>query len=138
LFLPQGDELGPGVKRVSTGSRIEHVSGYLLIDAPKNKSGTENIAYFPSLQSKTPSFIYYDQADTNATYNRDSFYFELEPFSLNGMDSLISTEVQLDGKLFSGGQLPFRTMVASVLRPKRKKEARMPTAEKESMRERLC
>jgi len=106
LFLPQGDELGPGVKRVSTGSRIEHVSGYLLIDAPKNKSGTENIAYFPSLQSKTPSFIYYDQADTNATYNRDSFYFELEPFSLNGMDSLISTEVQLDGKLFSGGIFP--------------------------------
>jgi len=106
LYLPVNDELGPGAKRVSTGSRIEHLSGYLLIDAPKNKSGTEDIAYFPSLQSKGPSYIYYDRADTSATYSRDSFYFELAPFSLNGMDSLLSSEVVLDGKLHSGGIFP--------------------------------
>jgi hypothetical protein len=106
LFLPIDDTFGEGMKRKSTGSRIEHLSGYLLIDAPKNKSGTEDIAYFPSLQTKSPSYIYYDRADTTASYNRDEFYFELEPFSLNGMDSLISSQVELDGKLFSGGIFP--------------------------------
>ena len=106
LFLPVDDTFGEGMKRKSTGSRIEHLSGYLLIDAPKNKSGTEDIAYFPSLQTKSPSYIYYDRADTSASYNREEFYFELAPFSLNGMDSLISTQVELDGKLFSGGIFP--------------------------------
>lgn len=106
LFLPVEDKFGEGMKRESTGSRIEHMSGYLLIDAPKNKSGTEDIAYFPSLQSKGPSYIFYDGADSSANYNRDSFYFELAPFSLNGMDSLISREIQLDGKLNSGGIFP--------------------------------
>ena len=106
LFLPVEDKFGEGMRRESTGSRIEHLSGYLLIDAPKNKSGTEDIAYFPSLQSKQPSFIYYDRADTLARYNRDSFYFELAPFSLNGMDSLLSSEVELDGRLVSGGIFP--------------------------------
>ncbi len=106
LFLPIDDTFGEGMKRKSTGSRIEHLSGYLLIDAPKNKSGTEDIPYFPSLQTKSNSYIYYDQADTTASYNREDFYFQLEPFSLNGMDSLISTQVELDGKLFSGGIFP--------------------------------
>ncbi len=106
LFLPVEDKFGEGMRRESTGSRIEHVSGYLLIDAPKNKSGTEDIAYFPSLQSKGSSYIYYDGADSTASYNRDSFYFELAPFSLNSMDSLIASQVELDGKLFSGGIFP--------------------------------
>ncbi|TXF90404.1 hypothetical protein FUA23_06330 [Neolewinella aurantiaca] len=106
LFLPVDDTFGEGMKRKSTGSRIEHLSGYLLIDAPKNKSGTEDIAYFPSLQTQAKSYIYYDRADTSASYNREDFYFELEPFSLNGMDSLISTDVELEGKLFSGGIFP--------------------------------
>ena len=106
LFLPVDDFIGEGMKRESTGSRIEHISGYLLIDAPKNKSGTEDIAYFPSLQSKATSYIYYDQGDTAAVYARDSFYFELEPFSLNGMDSLIAGQVAFDGELVSGGIFP--------------------------------
>ncbi|WP_020567991.1 hypothetical protein [Neolewinella persica] len=106
LFLPVEDKFGEGMKRESTGSRIEHLSGYLLIDAPKNKSGTEDIAYFPSLQSKGPSYIFYDGADSSANYSRDSFFFKLDPFSLNGMDSLISGEVAFDGKLYSGGIFP--------------------------------
>ncbi|MBC6993448.1 hypothetical protein QWY85_16530 [Neolewinella lacunae] len=106
LFLPVKDFIGEGMKRESTGSRIEHLSGYLLIDAPLNKSGTEDIAYFPSLQSKGTSYIFYDGADTMANYRRDSFYFELAPFSLNGLDSLLASQVKMDGRLYSGGIFP--------------------------------
>lgn len=106
LFLPENDKIEEGMRRLSAGSRIEHVTGYLLIDAPKNKSGTENISYFPSLESKEMSYIYYDKADTLATYRRDSFYFELQPFSLSGLDSLVKEDIAMDGKLFSGGIFP--------------------------------
>ncbi|MTB50461.1 hypothetical protein [Lewinella sp. W8] len=114
LFLPEGDVIGEGMTRVSTGSRIEHLNGYLLIDAPKNKSGTEDIPYFPSLQTKGTSYIFYDQADTNSIYARDSFYFELAPFSLNGLDSLTAPEVELGGKLVSGGIFPDMEEVLSI------------------------
>ena len=106
IFLPESDTITEGAPRLSIGSRIEHLSGYLLIDAPRNKSGTEDIAYFPSLQSKQLSYIYYDQADTNAVYDRDSFYFEIQPFSLNGMDSITRGQIALEGRLNSGGIFP--------------------------------
>jgi hypothetical protein len=114
LFLPEGDLIGEGMNRVSTGSRIEHLSGYLLIDAPRNKSGTEDIPYFPSLQTKAPSYIFYDQADTNSIYARDSFYFEIAPFSLNSLDSLTAPDVELKGRLVSGGIFPDMEEVLSI------------------------
>lgn len=106
LFLPEGGEITEGGRRLSTASRIENVSGYLLIDAPRNKSGSENIAYFPSLQTRGASYIYYDRADTNSLYSRDSFYFELAPFSLNNLDSLTEFDLGLEGELVSGGIFP--------------------------------
>ena len=106
LFLPEGGNLEPGTPKLSTASRLEHVSGYVLLDAPKNKSGSENIGYFPSLQTRGPSYIYYDRADTASLYSRDSFYFELESFSLNNLDSLTEDNLNLKGELVSGGIFP--------------------------------
>lgn len=106
LFLPEGGEVKEGARKLSTASRIENVSGYLLLDAPKNKSGSEDIAYFPSLQTRGPSYIYYDQADTSSLYSRDSFFFELAPFSLNNLDSLTENTLGLEGELVSGGIFP--------------------------------
>ena len=106
LFLPESGRVEEGGRRVSTASRIENVSGYVLLDAPKNKSGAENIGYFPSLQTRGPSYIYYDRADTNSLYSRDSFFFELTPFSLNNLDSLTEGDLGLGGALVSGGIFP--------------------------------
>ncbi|MCP9235200.1 hypothetical protein [Lewinella sp. JB7] len=114
LFLPEGGEVKEGARKLSTASRIEDVSGYLLIDAPKNKSGAEDIAYFPSLQTRGPSYIYYDRADTNSLYSRDSFYFELAPFSLNNLDSLTEMNLGLRGELVSGGIFPRMEQTLSV------------------------
>ncbi|WP_157974253.1 hypothetical protein [Lewinella sp. IMCC34183] len=106
LFLPESGQIEEGGRRVSTASRIENVSGYVLLDAPKNKSGSEDIGYFPSLQTRGPSYIYYDRADTSSLYSRDSFYFELAPFSLNNLDSLTDSGLGLGGELVSGGIFP--------------------------------
>ncbi|WP_420460360.1 hypothetical protein [Neolewinella sp.] len=103
VFLPEGGRMSDDVQLLSTASRIENVRGYILLDAPKNKSGSEDIAYFPSIQTRGPSYVYYDQGDTSSLYSRDSFYFELANLSLNNLDSLTENNLALEGELVSGG-----------------------------------
>ena len=103
VFLPEGGKMSDDVRLLSTASRIEDVRGYILLDAPKNKSGTEDIAYFPSIQTRGPSYVYYDQGDTSSLYSRDSFYFELADLSINNLDSLTENNLALEGELVSGG-----------------------------------
>lgn len=91
----------------SIASRIEHVKGVLLIDAPSNKSSREDIAMFPSLQSKELSYVYYDYDSTqNRAYTRDSFYFALDPFSFNHIDNYTAADVQFKGNLVSANIFP--------------------------------
>lgn len=88
-------------------SRIENLSGVLLIDAPSNKSGREDIPMFPSLQSKSKSYVYYDHKDTqDSVYVRDSFYFEIEPFSFDHLDSFFAKDVRFHGTMYSAGIFP--------------------------------
>ncbi|MBL7826143.1 MAG: hypothetical protein JNJ57_05890 [Saprospiraceae bacterium] len=88
-------------------SHIEHVSGALLVDAPNNKSGKEDMQIFPSLQSKKFSFVFYDRKDIQeGAYTRDSFYFRLDPFSFNGLDSYTKEQLKFRGELFPATIFP--------------------------------
>jgi hypothetical protein len=88
-------------------SNIEHVSGALLVDAPNNKSGKEEMEIFPSLQSKKFSFVFYDRRDIQAgAYTRDSFYFRLDPFAFNGLDSYTKEQLKFRGELFPATIFP--------------------------------
>lgn len=88
-------------------SRIEKASGFLIIDAPENKSGKKNIGLFPSMQTKKPSFVYYDYKETqDSAYVRDSFYFELAPFSMNNLNKFDPKELAFKGKLYSADIFP--------------------------------
>ncbi len=92
---------------LSIGSRIEHASGVLLIDAPSNKSGVQDIPIFPSFQSKGPSYVFYDYAETQGgSYDRDSFYFELDKFSFNGLDNYTKEDLKFKGKFISADIFP--------------------------------
>ncbi|RMG86324.1 MAG: hypothetical protein D6714_04395, partial [Bacteroidetes bacterium] len=108
LFIPTGKILkNRQPEAFSIGSRIEHLTGYLLVDAPLNKSGREDIEMFPSLRSKEKSYVFYDYEDTqNGAYQRDSFYFELKPFSLNKLDKLSRDDIRFDGKMVSAHIFP--------------------------------
>lgn len=108
LFVPTGEKMANGDKQaVSIASRIEHVNGVLLIDAPNNKSGKDSIQMFPSLQTQDFSYVYYDQ-DTiqEGAYGRDSFYFQLDPFSFNQLDDYTAEDIKFRGSLTSGGIFP--------------------------------
>ena len=93
-------------KAYSIGSRIEHLNGVLLVDAPNNKSGKDDIFLFPSFQSKGYSYVYYDRDSTlNGVYARDSFYFRLEPFSFDHLDKYRPAGFELGGNHVLGRHL---------------------------------
>ncbi len=105
IYIPerQVDANNNSTDVMSLSSRIENLSGILLIDAPANKSGKNNIEMFPSFQSKGNAYVYYD---SDSTYSRDSFYFELEPFSFNNLDQFAADDINFDGKMVSAGIFP--------------------------------
>lgn len=108
VFIPSGkvDEYQRPIT-LSIASRIEHAKGVLLIDAPENMGGEEELAFFPSFQSKEKSYIFYDSKETlNACYKRDSFYFQLHPFALNNLDRLAIDQLEFKGTMVSAEIFP--------------------------------
>jgi hypothetical protein len=107
LFVPTGKVNNGEPEALSIGSRIEHATGVLLIDAPSNKSGKDDIPLFPSMQTKDYSYVFYDyKSAQNGAYKRDSFYFRLEPFSFNHLDYYTREDVAFEGRLFSADIFP--------------------------------
>ncbi len=100
----------------SIGSRIENLSGALIIDAPNNKSSNEDIAMFPSFSSKGPSYVYYNSAETRGyAYKRDSFYFELDEFGFHSLDNYQPSDIKFKGTMFSSDIFaPFEETVSLV------------------------
>ncbi len=108
FYIPTGleDKNGQPIAN-AMNSNIEHLSGALLVDAPNNKSGQEELAIFPSLQSKKFSFVFYDLPQTQrGVYTRDSFYFRLDPFAFNGLDSYTKDQLKFNGQLFPATIFP--------------------------------
>lgn len=119
LFVPTGnvDENGKPESPLSIGSRIEKLNGVLLIDAPNNKSGVKDIFIFPSLQSKDVSYVFYDDENIAAgAYKRDSFYFELAPFTFDHMDKFGPQDIKFKGRMVTNNIFP-EIKETLVLRP---------------------
>jgi hypothetical protein len=103
IYVPTGridDKNKPEMR--SLKSRIEYVTGILQIDAPNNKSGREELPFFPSIQSRDYSYVYYEYPETQQrVYKTDSFYFKLDKFFLNSLDSLLTKDITFKGQLYS-------------------------------------
>lgn len=108
LYLPTG-EVDKKMQPITfvVKSSIEKVKGVLLIDAPNNKSGKEDIALFPSINTKGFSYVFYDQKKIHeGCYHRDSFYFQLDRFNLNALDSLTAGDLNFKGSMVSAYIFP--------------------------------
>ena len=101
FYLPTGQEDKNGQPiALAMNSTVEYVSGVLLVDAPNNKSGRDDLNIFPSLQSKKNSFVYYERPTIQeGSYKRDSFFFKLDPFSFNGLDSYSPEDLKFKGEM---------------------------------------
>ncbi len=86
---------------------IENLNGELLIDHPNNKSGLKTFPSYPSFISKKDAYVYYDKPFIfNKVYTRDRFYYRLQPFRIDTLDSYNSERKQFNGYLVSAGIFP--------------------------------
>ncbi len=86
---------------------IEYINGELLVDKPFNKSGVKPSPTYPIFHSFKDSYTFYErQSIQKAVYKRDSFYFHLEPFSIDSLDNFDPSAIALAGTFVSKGIFP--------------------------------
>ncbi|HEU4719221.1 MAG TPA: hypothetical protein VFU15_15360 [Bacteroidia bacterium] len=109
---PQRDPRDPkgGFVQMKVRSVIENLNGELQIDASDNKSGVKNkgpYAKYPIFTSAKPAFVYYDKPGIQkGVYNRDKFYFKLDPFTIDSLDNFQNSALHFVGTFQSSGIFP--------------------------------
>ena len=103
------------LKRVRTV--LQELNGELQIDKPNNKSGKDYYSEYPIFKSGTNSFIYYDKEQIfDSVYNRQEFYVELEPFTIDSLDNISTQGLKFDGTFTSAGIFPDMPQTITVQR----------------------
>jgi hypothetical protein len=92
----------PVIKRID--NMIEMASARLLIDDPLNKSGLKSLRQYPIINSIKDSYIFYDEIrDLDGLYEKEKFYFRLDPFTYNNIDHYTNEDMALSGTFVGGG-----------------------------------
>ncbi len=100
------DERGfPELKRVR--SVIEGINGELVIDYFTNKSGIKDYPEYPIFTSDRDSYVYYNKEEVlGGAYNKNEFYFQVEPFRIDSLDDFKSEQLAFGGTFSSAGIFP--------------------------------
>lgn len=86
---------------------LANMNGELLIDSPDSKSGRKMLHQYPLLISKDTSYVYFERKDiVNGIYKRKNFYFQVNPFTMDSINSLPLGRLQFEGTLVSAGIFP--------------------------------
>lgn len=104
--LNQNDAFGD-VLTTTLDNNIEKITGELLIDHPQNKSGLTQYPQYPIFTSKESSYVFFDEKSIqNGVYEKDRFYFELVPFSIDSLDNFRRDALRMQGTFVSADILP--------------------------------
>lgn len=86
---------------------IADLNGTLFIDAPNNKSGLKSLPRYPIFNSKSESYVYFDQANIQSgSLNRELFYYAVDPFEIDSLDNFSTDNLKFEGYLASAGIFP--------------------------------
>lgn len=87
---------------------LEGIRGVLSIDNPYNKSGVQTeYPQYPIFDCTKKPYVYYDNKQIqNGVYNRDRFYFQVEPFVIDSLNDFNTDQIVFDGTLVSAGIFP--------------------------------
>lgn len=104
--LPQREEHGK--RLIPLQSAIEGLKGELLVDHQNNRSGLDDsYGDYPKLISKEKTKVFYDNKKIHlGAYERERFYFELDPFEVDSLVSFNDTLQRFRGTLISSGIFP--------------------------------
>lgn len=100
------DEKG-NYKLAIVRNKLEQINGEYYIDDPQNKSGRKSFPEYPKFKSSSTTYVYFDRHDIqNRAYNRNNFYFEVEPFQLDSLQGYARENLRFKGTLYSAGIFP--------------------------------
>ncbi|MFL5754176.1 MAG: hypothetical protein ACJ76F_12260, partial [Bacteroidia bacterium] len=86
---------------------IENVNGELKIDHPKNHAGYLNFPQYPIFTSFKESYAFYDKRSIQkGVYNKDKFYFKLDPYEIDSVDNFTNNALHFGGEFASAGIFP--------------------------------
>ena len=108
INLPNGqyDKTGSPIL-VPIHSYIERLTGELQIDSKFNKSGAKRNWTFPSLKSIDNSYVFYERPSAQKNvYEKNKFFYELNPFVFDSLNKFKPSQVEFTGKLVSAGIFP--------------------------------
>lgn len=108
-FKVPSDSIGPDGKTslVSIKSVMQNLNGVLSIDNASNKSGYVANNDYPIFECTNKSYIFYDYASIfNKVYNRDNFYYHLDPFLIDSLNVLRKEGLVFEGEMVSAGIFP--------------------------------
>ncbi len=84
------------------GNTISQLSGYLQIDEPDNKSGNKSNPHYPIINSQIESYVYFDNpAVQEGAYHKDEFFFTLDPFEMDSINTLKRANFNFSGEFES-------------------------------------
>lgn len=95
--------------RMRVKNVLEDIAGTLKIDAPTNKSGvhSEKYSQYPIFNCSKNSYVYYnDHNIQQGVYDRDEFYYQIEPFTIDSLDNFSRYDLAFNGTLVSAGIFP--------------------------------
>ena len=107
--VPDGDRTDASGNAVTRplNSTLEELVGSVNINLPINKSGRSELDVYPIFTSERPSKIFYDNAEIlDGAYDRESFYYEVQPFVLDSLNFLDIGTIKFDGTLYSSDIFP--------------------------------
>ncbi|MFN8207109.1 MAG: hypothetical protein U0T82_06840 [Bacteroidales bacterium] len=102
----QKDNFGMDIK-VDLKNLIQNVTGEILIDDPGNKSGVKSFPEYPVFKSTQISKVYYDNSTIQGgVYRRESFYFDIDPYTIDSLDNFRKEDMKFTGTFISAGIFP--------------------------------
>lgn len=95
------------LQKALRGTTIEGVTGAIYINKPNNKNGLEPLPEYPVFDSYTNSYVYwYDPNVRGGTYSKDRFYFSIDPFVLDSLETFNEAALYFEGELYSSEIFP--------------------------------
>lgn len=84
---------------------IQDLEGFLNVNQPYNKSGmVDQFDNYPIFTCNGNAFIYYNKNSIcDGVYDKERFYFKLDPFEIDSLQTFAPTNISLEGELNSAG-----------------------------------
>ncbi len=86
---------------------LQDIKGSVQINHANNKSGKVDLLEYPIFDCVKESAVYYEKPNIyNNVYKKDSFYFQVEPFTVDSLNSFDRKGIQFEGTFYSDNIFP--------------------------------